>query len=312
MNEPKLHHYVPRFYLNNFRDPYGYLWVYDKQLDRLFRALPNRIAAENQFYRLPERLVGALDPLYIEKSLSDLESRACRIFSRLVAEIGTLSAAEHLTLSDDERLTVSEFLAVQHFRTLELKDLMLYLLEDAALVESDLSAEERKEIHFQILSGSGLLEELEESIYRAIWIFAKNESESPLITSDHPICMKTSDNRMWIKGLDPLQDGSYLVFPMAPKLVLYCKEPIFWSKLNKYDLCVSPVKLDSQMVHHENCGQAFMASRFLVSCTSDFREVQNFIPSIGTSMYAPAPVDADRKLAVERTAIFGKRRVKQK
>jgi Protein of unknown function (DUF4238) len=307
MNEPKLHHYVPRFYLKHFLDPKQQLWVYDKAVDRVFRTTPNRIAAETQFYRLPELMGGAFDALSIEKALSDLEFRASKVIARVVAEVSTLSGAKKVTVSDEERLILSEYLAAQHFRTLELRDLMLYLLEDAGLVEDSLSVEDQKAIHFQILSDSGLLEEFEESIYRAIWIFAKNESEIPLVTSDHPVCMKSSNNRMWIKGVGPLRDGSYLVFPITPKLILYCKEPSFWSKVKRHDLCVSPIKLDHDMVHHENCGQAFMASRFLISCSNDFQEVQDFIPSIGTDVYASED-DADGTGAVERTASFNSKR----
>jgi hypothetical protein len=188
---------------------------------------------------------------------------------------------------------------------------MLYLLKDGGLVEDGSSVEEQKTIQFLILSESGLLEEFEESIYSAIWIFAKNASQIPLITSDHPVCIKSNNNRMWLKGVDPLQEGSYLVFPMTPELVLYCKEPGFWSKAKSHDLCVSPIKLEADMVHHENCGQAFMASRFLMSCGSDFQQVREFIPSIGTHLYA-SNANAEEARAVERTALFIKRRGKGK
>lgn len=311
MNEPKLHHYVPRFYLNYFRDPKRNLWVYDKKTDRVFAAAPNRIAAETQFYRLPGPLVGSVDPLSIEKALSDLESRASAIIARVVTEVSNLAPAQKVTVSDEERLVLSEFLATQHFRTLELRDLMLYLLKDGGLVEDSLSVEEQKATQFIILSESGILEEFEESIYSAIWIFAKNGSQIPLITSDHPVCIKSSNNRMWLKGVEPLRDGSYLVFPMTPDLVLYCKEPSFWSKVKSYDLCVSPIKLEADMVDHENSGQAFMASRFLMSCTSNFQEVRDFIPSIGTDKYASNAGD-DETRAVERTALFIKQRGKGK
>jgi hypothetical protein len=129
MNEPKLHHYVPRFYLKHFLDPKQQLWVYDKAVDRVFRTTPNRIAAETQFYRLPELMGGAFDALSIEKALSDLEFRASKVIARVVAEVSTQSGAKKVTVSDEERLILSEYLAAQHFRTLELRGLMLYLLD---------------------------------------------------------------------------------------------------------------------------------------------------------------------------------------
>jgi hypothetical protein len=310
MNEPKLHHYVPRFYLKHFLDKKQRLWVYDKNTDKVFKTTPNSIAAETQFYRIPETIVGENDPLSIEKAFSRLESKASDIIVRIITEINNLAVAEKATVSDEERIILSEFIAAQHFRTLEMRDLLLYLLEDTRLIKDNLSIEEKKVIQFEVLSDSGLVEEFTDSIHRAIWIFAKNENSTPFITSDHPICIKSGQN-MWIKGIFPLDSGSYLAFPISPSLILYCKEFSFWSQIQKYDLCVSPVKLNDDMVHHENCGQAFMASRFLISCSSDFREVRNFIPSIGTDIHAPEGFAGDE--AVKRTAIFNsKRRSKSK
>ncbi len=306
MSDPKLHHYVPRFYLKNFLDAKQRLWVYDKDVDRVFKTTPNKIAAETQFYRLPELLIGENDPLSIEKAFSRLESRASGIIANIISEVSNLAVAEKVTIPDEERIILSEFIAAQHFRTAELRDLMLYLLEDTRLIEDHLSNEEKKAIHFKILSASGLLEEFTDSIYSAIWIFARNESSIPFITSDHPVCMKSCSSRLWIKGVGPLDKGSYIVFPMSPTLVLYCKEFSFWSKIKKYDLCLSNVTLDDDMVHHENCGQAFMASRFLISCSSDFKEVREFIPSIGTDMYAPEGFSDIEK--IKRTAIFHSKR----
>jgi len=98
---------------------------------------------------------------------------------------------------------------------------------------------------------------------------------------------------------------------MTPDLVLYCKEPGFWSKAKSHDLCVSPIKLEADMVHHENSGQAFMSSRFLMSCSSDFQEARDFIPSIGTDVYA-SNANAEEARAIERTALFIKQRGKVK
>jgi hypothetical protein len=306
MNEPKLHHYVPRFYLRSFLDIKRQLWIYDKSTDRVFKTSPDRIAAETHFYRLPEPLTGASDPLQFEKALSNLESKTSNIFARLIIEAGHLAAAEKVSLSDEERKLLSEFIATQHFRTLELRDLILFLMEEAGIIEEDLGTQEGAALYFSVLSDSGLLEELASSIYHSIWIFAKNETATPFITSDHPVCVKNGDNRSWIKGIGALENGRYVVFPISPSLVLYCKDSGYWSALRKFDSCISPVKLDDGMVHHENCGQAFMASRFLISCSNDFEEVRDFIPSIGTDMYAQeGSANAEE---IRRTATFNSRR----
>ncbi len=105
------------------------------------------------------------------------------------------------------------------------------------------------------------------------------------------------------KGVGALDEGSYIVFPVTPGLILYCKEPKYWHQLKPLDLCVSPVKLYSDMVDHENSGQAFMSSRFLFSCKADFAEVSDFISTIGTQQFAVEGNDEDIA-AVERTARY--------
>ena len=305
MTEPKLHHYVPRFYLTYFLDQDKRVWVYDKNTKRVFATNSDRIAAEKQFYRLPESL-NLSDPLSIERALASLESKAAPIFSRIVSEVRNLASMEKVSISSEDRKLLSEFITAQHFRTVEFRDLLAYLMEDTGLVDANWSEEEWKVIHYTLLSDSGLLEAFAESLFNAIWMFAKNPSGTPLITSDHPVCIKDRNSKMWLKGIGALNDGSYIVYPITPSLVLYCKELTFWKKLQGFDLCVSPVILDDGMVHHENCGQAFMASRFLISCRNDFREVRAFMPSIGTNIYAPDGfADSD---AVKRAAEYNRRR----
>jgi len=52
MSDPKLHHYVPQFYLRRFCDAAGRLWAWDREADRVFIASPRSVAAERSFYYL--------------------------------------------------------------------------------------------------------------------------------------------------------------------------------------------------------------------------------------------------------------------
>jgi hypothetical protein len=308
MSDPKLHHYVPRFYLSQFADEKQQLWVYDKHTGKIFKTNPKNVAAETQFYRLPDSAVRpGEDPLAIEKALSRLETEASTVLMRLSLNIDRAKSGEKLNVTDTERKAVALFISVQHFRTVELRDLLLYFIQDKESNAEQCSSEDRKLLHFTFLAESGLIEDLAESIFNGIWLFAKNTSSAPLLISDHPVSIKTGDNKKWIKGLGPLKDGEYIVFPMSPKIILYCKEPQYWSKLKGYDLRVSPVELTDDMVLHENCGQAFMATRYLISCKSDFEDVKAFLPSIGTDLYAPEGATGSDD--IKRTATYNSRRV---
>lgn len=303
MNAPKLHHYVPRLYLRNFADESGRLWVYDKELDRTFPTSPNKVAAEHDFYRLPPIFAGHEDSLLVEAGFADLESRAAPVLKRVLAQVRASSPREELTVSAQERFDLTEFVSWQYFRTLEMRELLSFLLGDVNAEFGTLDAEEQKVQLLKILAGAGVIEEMSESLHNAIWIFAKNGSRTPLATSDHPVCIKSHDSRTWVKGFAPLVDGQYIVLPLAPDVVMYCKERSKWEALRRFDCTVSPVILDQAMVEHENAGQAFAATRFIFSDRENFDDVRSFIPSIGTHVYATGSEPAARD-TVERTANY--------
>jgi hypothetical protein len=59
-----------------------------------------------------------------------------------------------------------------------------------------------------------------------------------------------------------------------------------WSKLTRFDGRISPVTFTEDLVHSENSGQVFMASRFVMSCRDDFSDARAFAKTIGTDTLA--------------------------
>lgn len=153
--------------------------------------------------------------------------------------------------------------------------------------KNGISNDEKVNLHAHMLYSGGLVEEIADHIEKCIWIFARNNSNTPFWTSDNPAAFKTGDNKMWLKGPGILSSGSYLVFPLSPTYVLYCKEPTHWAKLMSHDCILSPVEFTSDMVDHENSGQVFMATRFVISSVNDFGFATEFAPTIGTDVYSP-------------------------
>lgn len=49
-NNPKRHHYIPRFLLRHFLDENGQLWIYDKSRGKIFRTTPENVFAINDLY----------------------------------------------------------------------------------------------------------------------------------------------------------------------------------------------------------------------------------------------------------------------
>ncbi len=287
MNAPKLHHYVPRFYLARFTDDRGLFWCWDKGTRKTFQNNPYGVAAETHFYRIPEFIGTATDPLVLERDLANLEARAAEITRDWVVRLDALTPLQILHLSPNERADLSRFIAVQFLRTAEQREILsLYALEQGHY-KAGISPEERTNLHAYMLYSGGLVERISDRLEASIWIFARNVSSVPFWTSDNPVAFKTGDNSMWLKGPGILSEGSYVVLPLSPAYILYIKEPVYWSKTKKFDCCLSPVEMTSEMVEHENAGQVFMATRFVISSSNEFKFANEFVETIGTDTYAP-------------------------
>jgi hypothetical protein len=136
----------------------------------------------------------------------------------------------------------------------------------------------------------GIVADLSLRIRESIWLFARNNSNTPFMTSDTPVLLKTPDNRIWLKGPGIFQLGVYAVYAITPTMVLYCKERTHWKMLERFDNALSPVSFTSEMVDHENSGHAGMSARFVFSSTNDFDFVKAFLKEIDSK---PPPFAAD-------------------
>ena len=113
-NEPRQHHYVPRFYLRGFTDSAredGQLWVHDRKLDRRYPSNPANVARERDFNRvdLPEG-----DPNAVEAAFAALENRAAPIF----AETGIRREVP----TGEDLAVLMQFAALQLVRVLLMRD----------------------------------------------------------------------------------------------------------------------------------------------------------------------------------------------
>jgi hypothetical protein len=277
MSTPKLHHYVPQFYLSRFADEASRLWVWDKSADRIFQSAPANIAAETNFYRFTDLSGTAKDPLMIEKELAKIEGVVAGITRRWNAILDTMKPLDKLRISRSERGWVSLFLALQHLRTVESREILTLFAQHNGYYPNGMSDEERVNLHASLLVNGDSVEDLRRWINKSVWIFARNDSGNSFVTSDNPVCFKTPDNRMWVKA-GSMAQGNYLVYPLTPRLILYCKDghSNVWRPLRKFKDRLSPVSFTTDMVDHENSGQVFMATRFVVSAKADFNFARSF------------------------------------
>lgn len=165
-------------------------------------------------------------------------------------------------------------------------------IHDEGHPDKPLSSEDRTNLHAEFLWNLGTVERIANHINEAIWIFVRNTTSTPFMTSDNPVAFRTKDNAMWLK-VGFLAEGTYAVYPLAPDIVMFCHERRFWKKIEAWDCRLSPVSLSDEMVESENSGQVFMAKRFVISSANDFEFAREFAKTVGTDTYARAAPEID-------------------
>lgn len=104
MSTPKRHHYLPRFYLNNFtRD--GILWVFDRERNEYRRQTPINTAVRSHYYSVEDN--DGIMQTDIEAILSHIEGDAKQLIEKLIVR-------DAITRKQKEKL--SYFVALMTYR----------------------------------------------------------------------------------------------------------------------------------------------------------------------------------------------------
>ena len=127
---------------------------------------------------------------------------------------------EKIEVPDINRELVSLYIALQFLRTVDARNILAAFAEQEVYGGS-LEEIEKRLLHLDMLWENSIFEGLAERIRNSIWLFGRNMTATPFITSDNPVAFRTGDNAMWLKtGM--YTDGTYSVYPMAPDFVMYC------------------------------------------------------------------------------------------
>lgn len=271
MTTPKRHHYVPRFYLERFANARGILWVFDKHTDRIFGTRAGNVALELGFYEAPELQGTETEVVFLERQFSDLEAEAAQITACWLRQV---NEGDLVAIPEVNRHIMSLYIATQLFRTAAQRAILKeFLLKQVNWTEC--AEDELKNVHARLLCGD-LVANSASAIEKFIWVFVRNYSDEPFYSSDHPIALKSGDNKYWLATPRIFDEGVQITFPLSPTVMLYCHEPNHWRRLAPFDCGVSPVRLTSDMVTHENSGQVGMSNRFVFSSMDDFSFARSF------------------------------------
>lgn len=299
-NHPRNQHYVPQFLLRNFCDESGRLIVFDKATGRTFAASTRGIAAEAWFY---DFIDADGDRLSLEYFLGRLEAKVSGILA------GVLEKESLTHLSNDDRVHVSLFAAVQQLRVKavrqrmqSLNDGILRVLAERGIDPGDvvrkMSGDEVKRVGIARIQDA---KETAKFFIDKVWILRQAPNDRPFWISDNPITLHNV--------LEPSQrglgsPGVEILLPISPRFsICFLCDHVgqvirqVVADLQRYERDFgrahpgateilrqaeviekgTPDLLLPEWVDHQNSLQVQYASRFVMSATDAFEKAKEMI-----------------------------------
>lgn len=138
-SEPKMHHYIPQFYLAGFTSSGkkdGYLWVFDTSNGNIFKSKPRNVGKQKDFYKLD---INEIDNNIVEYTFAMIEDGTAPIIKNIIKN-------NELPKGEDFKILIY-FLALLAMRTPAFRNTISNLLRDIArkTAEISLSTKERFE-----------------------------------------------------------------------------------------------------------------------------------------------------------------------
>lgn len=266
ITDTKKEHYIPRSYLRQFsklgsqnskKDRFNKFLVYDKWTKKRYNSTVYDCACENYFYDLNniknekyKKIVENYFANDIEGCFSDLIRKFVEICNQRENRYKALISNKR------EREDFSYYLVIQLLRTRKFRDIQARIMEPIiinrlrcykAYKENclhqtfDLDIEKvninAKKYQLQTLFNNEILNELSGFVASSYWTFQYNETSTPFIISDNPVCwthhiIGGDSNSRIAPFISPWFE---IYFPLSPKIVLYIyrENSIIFKKVGK-------------------------------------------------------------------------------
>lgn len=282
MNIPKRHHYLPQFYLRNFTDNKGLLWVFDRGTNEYRQQHPVNTALQNDYYTFRDK--DEQKHAEIEELFSSIEGKAKPVIDKL--DRGNI-----ITLEEKEIL--ASFISFQKTRVPDFEKTINELSEKGMkkIVQMNLSSKEGAEsfikkykkdtgkkiemeklidvarnneysIEFQrewslpmILS---IGKELSKYFVNMDWVFLQAPQNSSFITCDSPFSLVPPDNHnsQSLYGFGLTTPGTKKQIPLSPKTCLVMLD---------YGHKILSKKIDRALIRIINSITARNSDRFVIA-----------------------------------------------
>lgn len=305
MSKVKYQHFVPRFYLEQFVNSKGRLWVYDKSLDKAYARKPDKAGGQKFFYDVPDLDEKVGISQFVEKFFQPFEGAAAAILAGWLAK---LESRRYFRIYEDEKRVFALFLATQLLRTPNHRK---FIMQMGATIQKictqahlDVARPELADIDFEVkwckeaeplfhaenIVDEDMLEHCASTLFNHIWIVAQNETDSTLYTSDHPIVRRPHKGGGWRSHSGYGSPGIELNFPLSPSYCLTLLERGYWQKFQRSDGKLSERAMNEENVQYNNSLQLDESSRFIYCRDEDFSLARQFCIEFPDVMDPDRPV----------------------
>lgn len=324
MTDTKKEHYVPRFYLKSFEADDERVRVFDK---KTMSTRPQKIldvAMENYFYDIdfqkllesvpPEKIgllkkdlmeitetekweevEALLNPKHIEKDfLNPLETSYAALFNKLICysyDGNSWVIQNCKAFSDEEKINLSLYLAIQILRTKASRDSIKELTEKLSQRMLDVALKsdegehpnEKYEVsalpeyvkleHSLLMLDDQEILHLAEVLCNHIWVMYVNKTQIPFYTSDNPVARipHKREGELYRSGF--ASEGIEISFPITPNLLLGLYDEKTYGVLYSDRQYISIDSNDE--VQYFNKAQILSSTRFVFSNNEDFSLAEN-------------------------------------
>ncbi|CAM3027784.1 DUF4238 domain-containing protein [Deinococcus radiodurans] len=235
-NEPIRHHWVPQYYLREFCDSDGKLFVLDKTRKKTFKTSPEGIAVERNFHTVDIKGVKHDDPYYLEKQISDNFEA---IHSRFIRDLTLNLDAKHRFMNHNHKSMLAEIVGLQLLRTPRIREQTFDLAaREVGQPGTTLSQDDFAKITHLIMLDNNIsssLPKIKGHLSNFTFQFLEVPSDSPYITSDVPVITGITDCGTGKMSLTMSQgigkDGAELYFPLTKKYLLVMGKSILGDKI---------------------------------------------------------------------------------
>lgn len=314
----KKQHYVPQFYLRNWRlsNEKHQVYVYDKEKDCIRINNIEYVASERYFYDID------FDDFFTETAVEKLHAKGFswsdevkrQGIERTFAEKIEKPFAEELSallekvkvltpwhisncefLSQEKKKRFSEYLTFQIIRTKSVRmdimntsDCFSQILKEMEIPDSliekyNISKEAAKQSHIMMFFDSENIKDVTMLFYNLTWVLGINRTNVKFFTSDNPIITHSHIVHPFIQMNGLASKGVEVVFPLSPNVILIMFDGEYHQMMKSFDRCYVEID-DEQNVYFYNSLLAMQAGRFVFSSDGNF-EIINTMKHVDPNVF---------------------------